>query len=266
MRDQTVVFFGNRDLGLRVLQHLISVDDIPRAIVLHPRGTSPWANKLWELAGSVDSVVLPADELKSDTAMATLKSVGPSIGVSAYFGHILSAKMLALFPRGILNFHGSFLPWNRGRDPNAWSIYEGAPAGGTIHLMDEGVDTGPILLQREVVVTPDMDAAALYHRTVEALVSLFEEHWPLLRNGQIRARDQCGEGSTHRRHEFERLRQLDLSKEMPLHKAIKLLRACCMDETTAAEFVEDGIRYSVRVSVTALARESLEEDIREQHK
>ncbi|MET0464570.1 MAG: formyltransferase family protein [Chitinophagaceae bacterium] len=259
MNDETVIFFGNRDLGLRILQHLIYVGDVPRAVFLHPRGTSRWTDQLWELAGSIDAVVMRADELEGSEAFNTVKSLRPSIGVSAYFGHILRAKMLALFPLGILNFHGSLLPWNRGRDPNAWAIYENTPAGGTIHLMDEGVDTGPILLQREVVVSPDMDATDIYHGTVEALVNLFEENWPLLRTGSISARSQGEEGTSHRRREFERLRQLDLTEEMTLHKAINLLRACAVDECTAAEFVEGGRRYSVRIRVTPVQQADTEE-------
>jgi methionyl-tRNA formyltransferase len=224
-------------------------------VFLYPKGTSQWTDQLWELAGSTDAVVLRSDELEGSEALDVVASVQPSIGVSAYFGHILRARMLALFPRGILNFHGSLLPWNRGRDPNTWAIYEDTPAGGTIHLMDEGVDTGPILLQREVLLTPDMDAADLYQCTVDALVGLFEEHWPLLREGGVSARSQGKEGSTHKRREFERLRQLDLNREMTLRGAINLLRACSVDKLNGAEFVEGGMRYSVRVSVTVVPRD-----------
>lgn len=252
MEHVTIVFFGNRDLGLRILQYLVAVGDVPRAVVLHPRGTSPWADQLWELGCSLDTVVLRAEQLEQSDGFEVLASLQPSIGVSAYFGHILSAKTLSIFPRGVLNFHGSLLPWNRGRDPNAWAIYEGTPAGGTIHLMDEGVDTGPVLLQREVVVTPDMDAADLYRHTVDVLVALFEDNWPLLREGRIHPQNQGNEGSTHRRRDFQRLRQLELEKEISLRKAINLLRACSIDENTTAEFVEKGIRYSVRVSVKAI--------------
>jgi len=258
MKDETVIFFGNRDLGLRILRHLISVGDVPRAVFLHPKGTSQWTDQLWELAESIDAVVLEADELDGNEALNTVASLQPTIGVSAYFGHILKAEMLALFPRGILNFHGSLLPWNRGRDPNVWAIYEGTPAGGTIHLMDEGVDTGPILVQREVIVTPDMNAADLYHLTVDALVSLGEEHWPLLRKGRIKARSQ-GNGTTHRRLEFERLKQLDLTKEMTVRDAINLLRACAVDRIVAAEFSEGGTRYSVRVNTTVVPRNGAKE-------
>lgn len=254
MNDSSVVFFGNRDLGLRILRHLVSVGDAPRVVVLEPRGTSPWADQLWSLADSINAIVVRSDELERDEALKTVESVVPSIGVSAYFSRILGAKMLGLFPRGILNCHGSLLPWNRGRDPNAWAIYDGTPAGGTIHLMDSGVDTGPILLQQEVPVTPDMDAAELYLRTVDVIVRLFEEHWPLLKQGLIAARNQEAGGPSHARRDFERLRHLDLTRELTLGKAITLLRGCSMSEEIAAEFVDGETRYSVRVSVKVVGR------------
>lgn len=253
MFNDKIVFFGNRDLGLRILKFLISAGDIPRVVFLHPRGSSRWADELWELAGTTGAVVLSSDQFEGGVALNAVASLRPTIGVSAFFGHLLRREMLALFPRGVVNFHGSFLPWNRGRDPNAWALYNRTPAGGTIHLMDEGVDTGPILLQREVVPTPDMDAADLYRQTVDVLVSLFEEHWPLLKTGSIDARSQGPSYSAHRRRDFERLRQLDLGQSMTLAGAIKLLQACAVDENTSAEFVQDGTRYSVRVKVAVVS-------------
>lgn len=254
MSNDNIVFFGNRDLGLRILKYLISAGDIPRVVFLHPRGSSRWADELWELAGTTGAAVLSSDQFESGVALNAVASLGPTIGVSAFFGHILRNEMLALFPRGVVNFHGSLLPWNRGRDPNAWALYDRTPAGGTIHLMDEGVDTGPILLQREVVPTPDMDAADLYRQTVDELVAMFEEHWPLLKAGSIGARSQGLSCSTHRRRDFERLRQLDLEQSTTLGGAINLLQACAVDENTAAEFVQDGTRYSVRVKVAVVSR------------
>ena len=82
---------------------------------------------------------------------------------------------------------------------------------------------------------PDMDAADLYDDTVDALVYLFQENWPLLRKGSISAQTQGDFGGpTHRRRHFETLRKLDLTKQMTLRSAINLLRACAVDESTAA--------------------------------
>ncbi len=50
----------------------------------------------------------------------------------------------------IINLHISFLPWNRGAHPNFWSFYDDTPKGVTIHLIDEGIDTGAIIYQKEI--------------------------------------------------------------------------------------------------------------------
>lgn len=247
-----IVFFGNRDLGFRILQHLISIHDVPSVIFLHPKGSSRWTNELWDLAATTNARVLLADDLEG-AGLEAVATSRPSIGVSAFFGHILRRPMLQLFPLGIINFHGSFLPWNRGRDPNVWAIQERTPAGGTIHLMDDGVDTGPILLQREILQTPDMDAGELYGRTVDTLVALFREHWSSLKIGSVGAIRQGPTASSHRRRDYERLRQLDLDKSTTVDAVLRLLRACAVDEDTAAEFVQDGTRYSVRVKITAVS-------------
>jgi methionyl-tRNA formyltransferase len=61
-----------------------------------------------------------------------------------------------------VNVHISLLPWNRGADPNFWSAYDGTPSGITIHEMDEGIDTGPILIQKRVNFSGDVTLRESY--------------------------------------------------------------------------------------------------------
>ena len=70
--------------------------------------------------------------------------------ISFGFRFIIPKNFLKKARCPIINIHISYLPFNRGSHPNFWSFYENTPSGVTIHLVDEGVDTGPILFQKKV--------------------------------------------------------------------------------------------------------------------
>lgn len=128
--------------------------------------------------------------------------------VSYGYRHILRTDVLSRFQGCCFNLHISLLPWNRGADPNLWSILEDTPTGVTIHLIDEGVDTGDILLQHEVSLRADDTLRTSYARLSETVAALFIENWPRLRNGQIVARPQPSGGTEHRMREREAVQSL----------------------------------------------------------
>ena len=70
--------------------------------------------------------------------------------VSYGYRYILKKEIIGRFDCPIFNLHMSYLPYNRGAHPNFWSFYENTPSGVTLHLIDSGVDTGPIVAQRYV--------------------------------------------------------------------------------------------------------------------
>jgi methionyl-tRNA formyltransferase len=61
------------------------------------------------------------------------------------YRHIIKPSVLDRLPRRAVNLHISYLPWNRGADPNLWSFIENTPKGVSIHYLDAGVDTGDII-------------------------------------------------------------------------------------------------------------------------
>ncbi len=119
--------------------------------------------------------------------------------VSFGYRHILRPETIASSAVPIINLHISYLPWNRGAHPNFWSFFDGTPAGVTIHLIDAGVDTGPILFQRRTALPPgDTTFAHTYRTLINDLESLFEENIEALIDGAVTPVAQTGAGS-HRR-------------------------------------------------------------------
>ena len=131
-------------------------------------------------------------------SLAWLKQQEFELLVSYGYRHILTADVLALFPKRAINLHISYLPWNRGADPNFWSFYDNTPKGVTIHLLDEGIDTGDILVQE--MVTFDSKQATLassYQMLTETIEALFYRHWHQIKKHQLIGQQQSGQGSYH---------------------------------------------------------------------
>ena len=78
---------------------------------------------------------------------------GYDLVISFGYRHILSKEVIGSGNAPMVNLHSSYLPWNRGAHPNFWSFYDDTPSGVSIHLIDEGVDTGPILYQKYVDIS-----------------------------------------------------------------------------------------------------------------
>jgi methionyl-tRNA formyltransferase len=128
--------------------------------------------------------------------------------ISYGYRHIIKSDVLDKFPRKAINLHISFLPWNRGADPNLWSFLENTPKGITIHYLDRRLDTGDILAQREVMYDPGDTLRTSYNRLTEAIELLFMKTWPDIRAGTRKSIPQTPGGTSHRlrdRGQFEHL-------------------------------------------------------------
>jgi methionyl-tRNA formyltransferase len=118
--------------------------------------------------------------------------------VSCGYRHILPGRVLEKLPDRTVNLHISYLPWNRGADPNFWSFADKTKKGVTIHYMDYGIDTGDIIVQEELFFNrPDDTLATTYHQLKQALSSLFKEHWDGIKTGTCPRTRQPAAGSFH---------------------------------------------------------------------
>jgi methionyl-tRNA formyltransferase len=130
---------------------------------------------------------------------ADMEGIGPDWVVSHGYRHIVRADVLATRPGRFVNLHIALLPYNRGADPNLWSWIDGTPKGVTIHLMDPGVDTGPVLAQREVALDPAAHTLASSYAALQAaMAELFAQTWPAIAAGRIDPVPQPEAGTTHR--------------------------------------------------------------------
>ena len=118
--------------------------------------------------------------------------------VSYGYRHIIKADILDALPDRAINLHISYLPWNRGADPNLWSFIDNTPKGVTIHYLDEGVDTGDIIVQKKVDFDADTETLATSYQKLQGEIqALFKLNWKEIKAGTCPRYKQCGTGSLH---------------------------------------------------------------------
>jgi methionyl-tRNA formyltransferase len=155
------------------------------------RGQSVAFSPVKQLALSQELEVVQPDSLKVAGTVEKLASFAPGLMVVAAFGQILPPEILALPKFGCLNVHPSLLPRYRGASPIATAILQGDEITGvTIMLLDVGLDSGPILSQREVSISADDTTGSLAVKLAQAGAQLLMETLPLWIDVRIQAQPQ----------------------------------------------------------------------------
>jgi len=248
--DPRIVCFANNWLGYKVVEWLVSTGASIVGLVVHPAGRRRYHEELLAAARLPAEAVFEGDRLSDPTVVERIRALRPDVGLSVMFGYVVRRPLLESFPRACLNLHPALLPYNRGADPNVWSIVERTPAGVTLHYMDEGVDTGDIIEQRSVAVAPHDTAATLYRRLERAALDLFVETWPRFVAGTTGRRPQDHDRATvHRRADLATIDQVFLDRTYTGRELLDLLRARTFAPYPGAYFVEDGERVHLRLEL-----------------
>ena len=178
-----VLFLGTPEFSVPTLEAVAARHQIV-AVGTRPdkprgRGRQVTASPVKEWALRHGLPVQQPPTLRSPEAQEQLASTSPEVIVVVAYGLILPAEVLSIPSRGCINVHASLLPRHRGAAPVAWAILSGDEVSGvTTILMDEGLDTGPILLQKEDTLDPrdttPQVAARFAHLGAELLVETLD--------------------------------------------------------------------------------------------
>lgn len=174
---------------------------------------------------------------------------------------IISIHCKQLFPADLVrsvrcvNVHPGLNPYNRGWYPQVFAIINGLPHGATIHEMDEKLDHGPIICQRQVEINSWDTSRSVYERVQQAELKLLKEHLPIIISGDYKAQPPDAEGNLNMIADFRSLCQLDMDKVVTMREAINILRALTHEPYQNAWFTgEDGDKVYVGVSIKRNSR------------
>ncbi|MBM2832475.1 MAG: hypothetical protein HW414_1527 [Dehalococcoidia bacterium] len=199
-----IVFMGSGSFALPVLESLLRHYPVA-AVYTQPdrpagrgRATSPSEVKKLALDGGVP--VFQPPSLKPAAEVERLRELKPEAIVVAAYGLILRLEVLGLPPFGCINIHPSLLPGHRGPSPIVATLLAGDRVTGvSIMLMEEGVDTGPVLARQEEPVLPGDTAGSLTARLAGVAAKLLETTLSEWFAGRIRPRQQDDTKATYSR-------------------------------------------------------------------
>lgn len=143
-----------------------------------------------------ENVFLTEEKITKDFVIKSAFSFLISYG----YRFILKKEILDLFPDKAINMHISLLPYNRGADPNFWSFIEGTPKGVTIHYLDQGVDTGDVIIQKEVsFISPEVETlSSSYNKLQKEIQNLFFQNWNSIKKQTNSRTPQEGVPTSHK--------------------------------------------------------------------
>jgi methionyl-tRNA formyltransferase len=172
-------------------------------------------------------LITPALEAARDAYIINYEEWDPNIDWVICFGHrkIIGEPALSHFADRIINIHIAFLPWNRGADPNFWSWFDDTPKGITIHRIDEGIDTGNVIVQHLIRSWPQNSTLRSSHERLLTMgARLFAENWANIRRDGLPTRKQdMAYGSTHKKADKDRwFNELPLGWDTPVKYIRKL--------------------------------------------
>jgi methionyl-tRNA formyltransferase len=196
-----IIFFGTPDFAVSSLKSLIEAKEDVVLVVTQPdrvkgRGHSLSAPPVKELALSYGISVMQPEKIRSREFYHELAGYDPEFIIVVAYGKILPKEMLDLPGKGCINVHASLLPKYRGAAPIQWSLLKGEKITGvTTMLMDEGLDTGDILLQSALEIDENDNAATLFARLADLGAKTLIETLKGIRSGSVNPIPQKGNPS-----------------------------------------------------------------------
>ena len=193
---------GTPAFACPILEALLARPDAVVGVVCQPdrprgRGLGVSAPEVKRLAAQHGIPVLQPERVRDPAFLEALGGLAPDLIVVAAYGKILPRAVLDLPPRGCINVHASLLPRHRGAAPVTWTILAGdATTGVTIMAMNEQMDAGDILLQRETAVRPDDTGGTLLERLAGLGAAALGEAIDGLQAGTVRPTPQPATGVT----------------------------------------------------------------------
>lgn len=253
-RFPKIILLANGLVGLEISKYLIKSKDHIVGLVLHSRGKGQLSKEIRNLVRP--KYVFFAQQLENKSVLKKIKEMKPDLAISAWFGYLLQKEFISIFPSGCINFHNSYLPYNRGKYPHVWAINnQNIPYGVTLHFIDEGIDTGDIIKRKKITIDITDTAQSLYQKSLKEIVQLFIRNWEKIRNNKIKPIKQTEIlASHHYAKDVVDIDLINLSQKYTGLEFINKLRSRSFSDRSYSYFLYNGKKIYVKIT---LARKHL---------
>ena len=201
MKELTSVFIGGKQIGAACLKLAVAGGQKIAFVVANPddAGTDTWYESLVKIADSLDLLCEIGKRPKSQEIVEKIAATKPDIIFCIGSTELIPASILNIPRLGTINIHPALLPKYRGRYSLPHAIFNGeTKTGVTLHFMDEGIDSGPIILQESFTLDDDDTARSAYDKFTSTGVLIFERFLTMLsESDSIKSTPQKEEEATY---------------------------------------------------------------------
>lgn len=214
-----VIFMGTPDFAVNTLEEIIKAGHEVVLVVSQPdkavgRSKALKYTPVKACALAHGLAVYQPERVREAECISHLREYEPDIIIVVAFGQIIPGEILKMPRFGCVNVHASLLPKYRGASPIQWAIINGDTLTGvTTQRMDEGIDTGDIIEQQEVVIAGDETGGSLFHRLSEVGAELCVHTMAAIEAGTADYTPQMHEEATHTAKIHKELGSIDWTRD-----------------------------------------------------
>ena len=245
-------------VGFEILKYLLDSDEKITYLILDSSNKNNYNEKIIDCYKqfSTNGKFYFEKILDNDDFLLEISNQNFEFGILAWWPYILKGKILEITKQGWINFHPSLLPYNKGKNPNFWCLVDETKCGVSLQFIDNGIDTGDIIAQKEILQTWEDTGKTIYEKSRIAIIELFKEFYPRIKKGEItRIKQNSKTGTYHKSSELDQISEIKLDDEYKAKKLLNILRARIFPPYPTAFFYDDGKKYSIEIQIREIENE-----------
>ena len=172
----------------------------------------------------------------------------PEYQIFAWWPYIEDKKILNLPLKCTINFHPSYLPYGKGKDPNFWAIINRHPFGVSIHKANESIDSGEIIIQKQIIYSWEDTGKSLYKKAIKEILVLSKKIYPSIRNNKFKLKKNKATKINYR-SQIYKASQIILNKKYKAANLLNIIRAKDFSPYPGAWFEENGSKFEVKLKI-----------------
>jgi methionyl-tRNA formyltransferase len=244
------LLFAAGNVGYQIAKFFGDNEEPISYLILDSKGDEDLNSSIIKVSKINHQRTIFSKDLYDPIVVSLLRETQADLGILAWWPYIIKEPILNIARLGILNFHPSYLPYNRGKNYNFWTIVEDSPFGVSLHFITDGIDNGDIAFQSRIEKNWEDTVKTLYDKAQREIVRLFIDNFPRIKEGDIpRIPQDPSKGSYHRANELDLASFIDLDKSYEARNLLNILRARTFPPHPAAWFKDNGQEYEVRIEI-----------------
>lgn len=243
-------------VGHKIVEYLINSNESISFLVLDTKDRGGYNGKIKDMYCSAYSkkTLHYQESLSDDKFLDKVKALNLNLGLLAWWPYILKGKILSIPKIGWLNFHPSYLPYNRGKHSSFWCLVDETDCGVSLQFIDEGIDTGDIVASKRIKVSWTDTGKTIYDRCREEIIDLFKKNFKDIKQNKVnRIKQKPNEGTYHKSSEITDIVKIDLDANYQARKLFNIIRGKI---SPPAYFYDNQKKYNVEIKIKEVKDEN----------